>query len=180
MQSSNAILRFLKLEQTTPGRHFGLLLSLACLALPACRAEAPKDQEEDSSEKDSKEGSNEKEPEDSEEPGSNDDPEKSEENSEEDESEGSEEGTPDEESDDDPSESGGEDPDKSGGSERDCEKIEWGKKGLKKGKIVARGDVLGFADSNNDFKPEKKEVDAGMCELHLTKYRCAMVLYGAG
>lgn len=186
MPSTKTMLRFLNRDWATPTRQFGLLLSLACLSLPACESSKQNGEEEESSQEGSEEGSennSEDEPEDSEEDEPEDSEEDEPEDSEEDEpeeSEESEEDEPEESEEDEPEGSGEEEPKKSGESKRDCEQIKWGKKGVKEGNVVARGDVQGFADSNDDFKPEKKEVDAGMCELHLSKYRCAMVVYGAG
>lgn len=167
------------LDWALPVRRFGLLLSIACLSLSGCRAVAPEESDdESSSENESAEGSQEQDPEESEEDNDDDEGSQEPEDSEEDDEDDEEDS---EEDDEDPEKSdGGEGGGGSEGGERDCEKIEWGKKGVKKGEIVARGDVQGFADGDGDFEPEKKEVDAGMCELHLTKYRCALVLYGAG
>lgn len=191
-------------ELGVPWQTLGLVVAVACLPLSGCdksngaEEEDPSSEEskEDDDSKNATEDPSEDGPEDSEKNKSEEDSnKKSEEDatpeedpSEEDPSEEdpSKENTPEDEpsegkSGDDPDDPG-DDPDNpgEGDSKRDCDKIKWGKKGLKKGSIVARGDVKGYFDPDGDFTLDEKPRDAGMCELHLTKHRCALMLYGAG
>lgn len=64
----------------------------------------------------------------------------------------------------------------SGEKQRDCANISWGES-LKEGAVVARGDVQGFVDSDNDGAVERETKDAGMCQFHLTGKKCGLVLY---
>lgn len=61
---------------------------------------------------------------------------------------------------------------------RDCEKIQWGSGGVKKGQVVPRDDQTGYLDKDGDGKLETEETDVGMCQLHLTGKRCGLVITG--
>lgn len=67
------------------------------------------------------------------------------------------------------------------GSERDCDKIAWasGSEIIPSvGAILPRDDQTGFVDSNGDGVSEDKPTQAGMCALHKTGAKCALVTYG--
>lgn len=58
-----------------------------------------------------------------------------------------------------------------------CDKIQWGVT-VKIGAVVPRGDTPGFWDKDKDNKLDEGETQVGMCELHKTGKKCAIVIFG--
>lgn len=177
----------------------GWLLScllISGLGLSACAGDSSEGQEEEDSAQESDEDDDDNDdssdPEDSQE-------ESEEQESEEDEpSEGDDEDSPGDDENPKEEESNEKDPDKEedpenegskkedpegggegeGGSKRDCEKIQWGSGGVKKGQVVPRDNQKGYVDKDGDGKVETEETEVGMCQLHLSKKRCGLVMTG--